>query len=222
MTASRSRTPSRARALRLALALLVGGTVFAPFAAAQQPSAPALCGANRGGWESIDVPFTEGSQAITSWSISHTTTSMFATNGVVVMRSLDRGCNWDEAWRLDQIPSPGATATSTESVIEQVHVSESPLSVGKVFITVDQLRPVSRPRVFASSDGGDSFQPAERGLEAAVGRPEHLATAPSNPGKVYLLTDTTGVQRDLRSPLDPPVACLSIHLDCLEEFLLCD
>lgn len=198
MIATRSRTPWSARALRLALAVLVGGTVFAPFAVAQQgTSAPPLCGKDRGGWESIDVPFTQGSQAITSWSISTTSTLMVATNGTVVMRSMDRGCSWTEAWRLDQIPAPGSTATSNESVIEQVHVSQSPLSVGKVFVTVDQLRPVSRPRVFASSDSGETFAPAERGLEGAIGRPEHLATAPSNPGKVYLLTDTSGVQRSL-------------------------
>ena len=198
MIATRSRTPWYARALRVALALLVGGTVFAPFAVAQvHTAAPPLCGVDRGGWESIDVPFTEGSQAIKSWSIGSTNMLIFATNGTVVMRSADRGCNWKEAWSLDQIPAAGTTVSSTESVIEQVHVSESPLSPGKVFVTVDQLRPVSRPRVFSSSDGGQTFEPAERGLEGAVGRPEHLATAPSNPGKVYLLTDMTGVQRSL-------------------------
>src|SRR5687768_12066602 len=109
MIATRSRTPWHARALRAALALLVGGTVFAPFVAAAQvnTTAPPLCGANRGGWESIDVPFTQGSQAIKSWSIASTTTLIFATNGTVVMRSADRGCNWTEAWGLDQIPPAG-------------------------------------------------------------------------------------------------------------------
>lgn len=198
LTATRFRTPSYARALRVALALLVGATVFAPFAVAQQGStAPPLCGASRGGWESIDVPFSDGSQAIKSWSISSTTTLMVATNGLVVMRSVDRGCSWSEAWRLDSVPAPGSTVTSAESVIEQVHVSESPLAGGKVFVTVDQARPVSRPRVFVSNDGGQSFEPADRGLEASVGRPEEIATAASNPGTVYLLTDTTGIQRSL-------------------------
>lgn len=213
MTATRSRTPWYVRALRLALAVLVAGTIFAPFAAAkgsfgfgpqQGASAPPLCGSNRAGWESIDVPFTQGSQAIKSWSISHTSMLMFATNGTVVMRSTDRGCNWEEAWGLDQIPSPGKTVTSTESVIEQVHVSESPLAVGKVFVTVDQLSPVSRPRVFVSNDGGQTFAPGESGLEVAVGRPEDIASAPSNPGRVYLLTDTTGIQRSLLPDGLPP------------------
>lgn len=214
MIATRSRTPWYVRATRLALALLVAGTVFAPFAVAgpsaldllteQRGSAPPLCGSDRGGWDSIDVPFSEGSQTIKSWSISHTSMLMFATNGLVVMRSTDRGCNWEEAWRLDKVPAPGTTVTSAESVIEQVHVSESALSTGKVFITVDQLSPVSRPRVFVSSDGGRSFSPSERGLEAAVGRPEEIATAPSNPGRAYLLTDTTGVQRSLLPDGLPP------------------
>lgn len=212
MIATRSRTPSYARALRLTLALVVVGTVFAPFAVAQnlpgfgpQPNtATALCGVNRGGWESVDVPFTQGSQAIKSWSIAQTTTLIFATNGTVVMRSTDRGCSWTEAWSLGQVPAPDRTATSTESTIEQVHVSESPLSVGKVFVTVDQLSPVSRPRVFESSDGGQSFQPSERGLELAVGRPEELATSASNPGRVYLLTDTTGISRSLLPDGLPP------------------
>ena len=199
MTATRSRTPWYARALRVGLTLVVVATVFAPFAvvAQQASSAPPLCGASRAGWESIDVPFTEGSQAIKSWSISSTTTLMVATNGLVVMRSIDRGCSWTEAWRLDTVPAPGTTVTSAESVIEQVHISESPLAAGKVFVTVDQASPVSRPRVFMSNDGGQSFRPSDGGLEASVGRPEEIATAPSNPGRVYLLTDTTGIQRTL-------------------------
>lgn len=212
MIATRSRTPWYLRALRLVLAVLVAGTIFAPFAAAkgfgfgpqQGASAPPLCGSNRGGWESIDVPFTQGSQAIKSWSISQTSMLMFVTNGTVVMRSTDRGCNWEEAWRLDQIPPPGTTASSTESIIEQVHVSESPLSVGKVFVTVDQLSPVSRPRVFVSNDAGQTFNSSENGLELAIGRPEDIATAPSNPGRVYLLTDTTGIQRSLLPDGLPP------------------
>ncbi|MDQ3952457.1 MAG: VWA domain-containing protein [Actinomycetota bacterium] len=196
--ATRSRTPWYGRALRIALTLVVGGTAFAPFAVAQQrSSAPPLCGPNRSGWESVNVPFSAGSQAIKSWSISHTSMLMFATNGLVVMRSTDRGCSWEEAWRLQDVPPPGTTVTSVDSVIEQVHVSESPLSVGKVFLTVDQARPVSRPRVFVSTDAGQSFSPSEAGLAAAVGRPEEIATARSNPGKVYLLTDTTGIQRSL-------------------------
>lgn len=199
MTATRSRTPWYARALRAALAVVVGGTVFAPFALAQQPGpgAPPLCGASRGGWESIDVPFTEGSQAIKSWSISTTTTLMVATNGLVVMRSVDRGCTWEEAWRLPTVPAAGTTVTAAESEIEQVHVSESPLATGKVFVTVDQASPVSRPRVFMSKDGGQTFEASDGGLEASVGRPEEIATAASNPGRVYLLTDTTGIQRTL-------------------------
>ncbi|HEX2295905.1 MAG TPA: vWA domain-containing protein [Actinomycetota bacterium] len=203
MTATRSRTPWYARALRVALTLVVGGTVFAPFAVAQQ-GAPPLCGTDRGGWESIDVPFTEGPDAIKSWSISSTTTLMLATNGRVVMRSVDRGCSWTEAWRLDTVPAPGTTVTATESVIEEVHVSESPLAVNTVFVTVDQLRPVSRPRVFVSTDGAQSFEPSERGLETAVGRPEDIATAESNPGRVYLLTDATGIQRSLLPDGLPP------------------
>ena len=196
--ATRSRTPWNGRVLRILLALVLGGTIFAPFAVAQQGhSAPPLCGPDRGGWESINVPFSAGSQAIESWSIAQTTTLMFATNGLVVMRSTDRGCGWEEVWRLTDVPPPGTTVTSVDSVIEQVHVSESPLAVGKVFLTIDQLSPVSRPRVFVSTDAGQTFEPSESGLAAAVGRPEEIATARSNPGKVYLLTDTTGVQRSL-------------------------
>lgn len=205
MTATRSRTPWYARAARAGLALVVVGTIFAPFAVAQQgSSAPPLCGTSRGGWESIDVPFTDGSQAIKSWSISSTTTLMVATNGLVVMRSVDRGCNWTEAWRLDAVPAPGTTVTSAESVIEQVHISESPLSTGKVFVTVDQGSPVSRPRIFMSEDGAQTFEPSDRGLEAAIGRPEEIASAASNPGRVYLLTDTTGIQRTLLPDGLPP------------------
>lgn len=205
MTATRSRTPRYGRALRIALTLVVSGTLFAPFAVARQATkAPPLCGADRGGWESIDVPFTEGSQAIKSWSISKTTTLIVATNGLVVMRSTDRGCNWKEAWRLDTVPAPGTTVTSAESVIEQVHVSESPLAGGRVYVTVDQASPVSRPRVFVSEDGGQTFHPSERGLEASVGRPEEIGTAASDPGRVYLLTDTTGIQRSLLPDGLPP------------------
>jgi hypothetical protein len=197
--ARRSRTPRYGRVLRLVLAVAVGGTIGAPFAAAGPggSSGPGLCGYDRGGWESIDVPFPVGSQSIKSWSISQTTIPMFATNGLAVMRSRDRGCSWQEVWRLDEVPDPGATVTSVESVIEQVHVSESPLAPGKVFLTVDQLEPVSRPRVFVSDDSGDSWSPSERGLEGAVGRPEEIATSRSNPGRVFLLTDTTGIQRSL-------------------------
>ncbi|HYP23580.1 MAG TPA: hypothetical protein VEV43_08400, partial [Actinomycetota bacterium] len=207
MTATRSRTPWYSRALRIVLTLMVGGTVFAPFAVAQHghgTSAPPLCGADRGGWESIDVPFPEGSQAIKSWSISKTTTLMVATNGLVVMRSVDRGCSWNVAWRLDAVPANGTTATSTESVIEQVHVSESPLAPNKVLVTVDQGAPVSRPRVFVSNDGAQTFEPADRGLEASVGRPEEIATAESNPGRAFLLTDTSGIQRSLLPDGLPP------------------
>ena len=120
---------------------------------------------------------------------------MFATNGIVVMRSLNRGCDWTHVWGLEQIPTPDRTATSTESVIREVHVSESKLATGRVFVTVEQLAPISKPRVFLSTDSGTSFRPAERGLETAVGSPDDIATSPSSPGLVYLLTDTSQVPK---------------------------
>ncbi len=119
---------------------------------------------------------------------------MFATNGEVVMRSADGGCNWEQKFSLPTLPSAGLPFTSAESEIEQVVTSRSLQTPGTVFVTIDQLEPVSRPHVLVSNDAGNSWQLGDRGLETAIGRPEALVSSPSNSGIVYLLTDTSAVE----------------------------
>ena len=44
----------------------------------------------------------------------------FATNGIVVMRSLDGACSWEEVYRLPDAPSPNMPVTAATGRIERV------------------------------------------------------------------------------------------------------
>ncbi|HVF54312.1 MAG TPA: vWA domain-containing protein [Actinomycetota bacterium] len=212
-----------------ALALIVLG----PFVlTAQQASARPVCATPvdtrnltedppivTGTWTRTRAPdFPVGTGAIKTFSVTLLDESIvFAENGQVVMRSLDGGCSWTEVFRLPELPGPDFPFSANDSEIIEVTMptpaSVPPSPIPIVYVTIEQLKRVSRPHVIFTGTGGDTWELAA-GLEDAVGRPTDLSASLFNATAVYLLTDVSGVRDELPlpdTPVDAPAAGTMIH-----------
>lgn len=170
---------------RMFVGLLASLVLVAPFtlgaARAQVP-----CGIVSGDWTSIPAPaFPEGGRALSAYAVHPLKPSlMFATNGTVVMKSIDGGC----AWKVAYEPEAGTLPVDVpaEATIESITVPEARAGATMVFLSLEeQVGPVLRPRVLRSMDGGTSWQPADTGLPPS-GSPYLLRIAPNDPQKLYL------------------------------------
>ena len=124
---------SQARLLRRALDIGVAGLLVVVLAAAvliPAAGAQSACGAISGSWTSIPAPdFPAGERAITDYAVDPIDVNRFlATNGTVVMSSLDGGCSWRNAYsRAD----PGADQPFSSDTARR-----SPWRSGEVATTV--------------------------------------------------------------------------------------
>lgn len=166
---------------RVSVGLLASFVFAAPFALGPARAA-AGCGTARNMvWTTIAAPaFPAGGKAMTAFTIDpRQPTRMFASNGDVLVRSTNGGCDWKQVYE----PETGALPLeAVEQRIQDVVVSESG---GSVYLLIEESAgPVTRPRVVRSDDGGGSWQPADIGLPP--GNPAFLRVAPSDPDVVYL------------------------------------
>ena len=174
---------------RLAVGLLASLVLVAPFGLTSAAAA-AACGTTSGNWTTIPAPaFPSGPAAMQAFTIDPRRPSrMFASNGDVLMRSLDGGCQWKKVYEPETNALPAGTV---EPAIEEIAVAES--GGDRVYAMLSEtVGPAQRPRVVRSTDGGDSWQPAEAGLPA-TGDPAFLRVAPSDPDVVYLAVAVQGV-----------------------------
>ena len=179
------------QAVRRVLAGLLASLVLvAPFtigAARAQDS----CGVVSGDWTSVAAPsFPTGGKPLTAYAVHPLRPSlMFATNGTVVMRSNDGGCNWKVVYEPETAALP---VDAAEATIRSIVVPESPAGATMVFLLLEeQVGPALRPRLLRSVDGGGSWQPADVGLPPA-GSPSLLRIARSDPQKLYLAISADG------------------------------
>lgn len=169
---------------RVLVGLLVSLVLVAPFALGAQ--AQTGCGTVSGSWTSIPAPdFPAGDRPMTAYAVHPLRPStMFATNGTVVMRSTDGGCGWKLAYE----PDPGTLplGSSLETRVVSIDIPESPAGATMAFLTLaEKVGPAIRPRVLRSLDGGATWQPADAGLPPA-GVPSMLRVAPGDPQRLYL------------------------------------
>lgn len=179
-TARSGRALVRWPALAAAVAVLASVLAF-PVGAAS-----ACAGVvKRGGWESIVVPnFSSGPSEITDYSVgARTPNLLLATNGSVVTRSTDGGCTWRETFEATAITDvlPTAKGEIEIKAIAMPEVTASPV----LLMAEERSGGVTRPRIFRSTDAGESFTSGDTGL-LPTGRPEVLRVAPSSPQVAYL------------------------------------
>lgn len=173
---------------RVAVGLLASLVAVAPFALT--PASAAACGTTVGNWTTIPAPsFPDGPKAMLAFTVDPRRPSvMFASNGRLLMRSLDGGCSWKKTYEPETNALPAA---AVEPAIEEIAVPEA--GGGRVYaMLAETVGPAKRPRVVRSDDGGRSWRPAEAGLPV-TGDPAFLRVAPSNPDVVYLAVAVQGV-----------------------------
>ena len=170
---------------RVLAGLLASLVLVAPFTI-DAASAQDSCGVVSGDWTSVAAPsFPTGAKPLTAYAVHPLRPSlMFATNGTVVMRSNDGGCDWKVVYEPEAAALP--VDAPGEAAIKSIVVPESPAGATMVFLLLDeQVGPALRPRLLRSVDGGGSWQPADAGLPPA-GSASLLRIAPSDPQKLYL------------------------------------
>ena len=174
---------------RVTVGLVTSAIVVAPFIAAQPASAAGIPRCNHPGqitphpinWYSIKAPrFPAGPQLITHYAVEPLVAErLYVTNGAVVMRSTDSGCNWSVSYTL---PAGGAGLNSTNGEILEIEVS----APGTVYLPIQQNGSGARPHVLLSRDAGatwvDASGPAVSvvtgsllDFDASLGNPEAAA-----------------------------------------------
>ena len=185
----------RARLSSALVALVTAAALLAPFLAAPAGAAGTCTSVvDRAAWTSILTPrFPSGGAAMTGYALAaYAPDNLYATNGKVVMRSNDGGCNWAPTYRLPAVPGPDGTFTKESASIVQIVVPESPGTTQRVLLVIEEnLLGAPRPHVVRSNDGGRTWASGDTGLPLQ-GHPVALAAGSSNPDVAYLGVDVGG------------------------------
>lgn len=173
---------------RVSVGLLASLVLVAPFALVPARAA-ATCGVERSYWTTIAAPaFPSGGKAMTAFTVNpRQPAQMFASNGAVVMRSANGGCDWKKVYEPE---TNGLPLEAVEQTIEDIAVPEA--GGGRVFVMLrESAGPINRPRIVRSDNAGGSWEPADAGLPP-TGDPAFLRVAPSDPDVVYLALAVQG------------------------------
>ncbi len=180
------------RLLRSTIAVLTATIVLGSFAATAY-SAASACAAvtTTGEWTTIPAPeFPAGPVGMTSYSIDpHNPATIFVTNGVVIMRTRDGGCSWNQAFSLELLPSLDKPISSANSAIKEIVVPEAvevPTTRSVYAVIEEKVGPAARPHLAASYDTGRSWTVHQQGLPPVTGGVLGFAVAPSDPDILYL------------------------------------
>ena len=140
------------------------------------------------GWTELRPPaFAAGPAEISAYVAAPTDERVVVvTNGVVVQRSGDAGCTWQEVHRATAT-TPGGTATVAHVVATPAEGATGPLlmSVRETYLDAEGVR-VARTRVLVSTDAGRTWTEGGTGLPPA-GEPMRLRIGGLRPGAAYLL-----------------------------------
>ncbi|MFN2586500.1 MAG: hypothetical protein ABR613_00070 [Actinomycetota bacterium] len=183
----------RTRAL-VGLASLL--TLVAPFAgAATRPGCKAVSKA--GFFDVIRPPaWAAGPGAIKTYAVDPGDPDrLLASNGAVVMETLDGGCTWEQAFAIELLPSLDVPVSSANATIELLAIPQRASDV--VYAVVEEAAgPVVRPHVVVSRDGGETWRASDGGLPPVSGPARTIEPAPSDPGTAYLLLGDAGTNED--------------------------
>ncbi|MDX6556216.1 MAG: hypothetical protein QOD86_2411, partial [Miltoncostaeaceae bacterium] len=113
----------------VAAALLAAGVALTASADGADPECPSreTLRGDRGTWTVLPAPtFPTGEQVMTDHTVDrYEPTAHFATNGAVVMRSLDDACSWKEVYRLPDQPSLQMPVTAQTGRIEHLQAART-------------------------------------------------------------------------------------------------
>lgn len=173
-----------------AACIAVGIAVTATADGANDPCSGAeVLKGERGTWTIHAGPkFPTGDPAIVDHTIDrYLSRAHFATNGVVIMRSLDGACSWNEVYRLPDTPSAETPVTAQTGRIERLQAARN-IVVASVSAPAKAL-PEAVPRtdaatmVVRSLDGGESWGGSTPALLA--GEPGPIAFS-DDEGEIWL------------------------------------
>lgn len=141
-------------------------------------------------WTTFDVPDFANNGSIVSYAVvPFQPRTMFATNGVDVVRTSDGGCSWKEVFSVTGKVPLDYGFRGDSSRIVALHVPRSPAAVRRVLLVIEEtVHTAARPHVVRSDDAGTTWVTGDAGLPPA-GKPETLVTASIDPNIGYLGVD---------------------------------
>ena len=181
------------RLLRALTAALTAALVLAPLsmmASAQTSPCPGVV-ENADGWTTIGAPpYPAGLRTITEFAADpYSASVLFATNGMSLMATLDRGCSWESRLVLDALPTRNLPFSGANSEIVDIEIPQSRFAHSNIYLLVaEKVGPLSRPHVVISRDGGHTWQASDEGLPLATGTLHGIHVAPDSPQFVYVQT----------------------------------
>jgi cell division protease FtsH len=188
--------PPRWRWVRLAMALALLAASTGALGVTGAQAAAMTCGPGGtvedigNGWLSSSPTYPDGVQATRLVAAAIFDTNLiYATNGTVVMRSLDAGCGWSAVYKAE---APQSAVPGTDVTITALHAPSSANSSSHVYVGVTTTtQGVSMPAVAVSSDRGESFRTTDldQGLDA-VGKVTEIAASPTIPQIAYVALST--------------------------------
>jgi hypothetical protein len=196
----------------LAAAVLAAGVAVSATASDAQDD----CGADvlkgdRGTWTVHAGPkFPAGDPKITAHTVDRRLPDVhYATNGVVVMRSPDGACSWEESFRLPDAPTSAVPVSAKTGRIESLEASRdvviAPVSAPGSALPAPAPKVDVATVVLRSGDAGETWEAAKAPLPGAPGP---VAFGDEEPDVVYIATGTV-IHRStddgaIFAPVTPP------------------
>ncbi|MDQ3878016.1 MAG: hypothetical protein M3290_06670 [Actinomycetota bacterium] len=147
-----------------------------------------------GKWVLVAKPrFKVGPQRITSFAVDpYRANYEYATNGSVVMTSVNGGCTWLPSFVLPEAPDQKYQYSRSNATIKSIVVPHSGGASNNVYLLIAETDAgVVRPHVVVSRDSGQSWTASDTGLPP-VGDPAALHVAQTPPTNVFIGIDTGG------------------------------
>ncbi|MGH2757905.1 MAG: hypothetical protein ACRDI3_08965, partial [Actinomycetota bacterium] len=145
-------------------------------------------------WYTIKMPrFSSGPQLALDFAVEPLAPQrIYVTNGIVVMRSTDSGCHWEETYSL----ASGAEYSAINSHILEIEVS----APATVYLPIQQEAPASRPHVVFTKDAGESWTSVDGPLlDSVVGTINDFDASLGNASAAAMLVDVEHSQSGLAS-----------------------
>lgn len=179
--------PARTGGIALVALLLSSVWVVSPVAARDCAGVSSV---RPDGWQSIAVAFDLGPQVIEDYVVDlYDPRTLLATNGQVVVRSLDAGCSWHQVFTLQDLPANGDALRAREiNSISSLAISEAPSEPGVIYALLSGR---IGPHVAVSSDFGETWRWADWGLPV-LGDSGQLRVAPGDPSTAYVTISVGG------------------------------
>lgn len=171
-------------------------TLLAPFAGASaQPACKSV--ARAGFYDVIQAPaWPAGPASIKTYTVDPAQPDrLLASNGNVVMETLDGGCSWEQVIAIELLPSLDVPVSSANATVELLAVPGGGSKL--VYAVVEEAAgPVVRPHVVVSRDGGDTWRASDEGLPPLSAPATSIKPLPGNPQTTFLLLKDAATNED--------------------------